>query len=148
MPTRGLREITTPEPEIGIAAIRDASSRLGPWIHETPVLTSKTFDARCGGTVYFKCENFQKVGAFKYRGAMNALLQLNDAEKGTGVVTHSSGNHGQALAAAGKALAISMRACRYCGAALSEGEKEDECSSAFNVDTVGVHGGPRKSYAD
>ena len=50
--------------------------------------------------------------------------------------------------AAGKALAISMRACRYCGAALSEGEKEDECSSAFNVDTVGVHGGPRKSYAD
>ena len=106
MPTRGLREITTPEPEIGIAAIRDASSRLGPWIHETPVLTSKTFDARCGGMVFFKCENFQKVGAFKYRGAMNALLQLNDAEKGTGVVTHSSGNHGQALAAAGKALAV------------------------------------------
>lgn len=50
--------------------------------------------------------------------------------------------------AAGKALAISMRACRYCGAALSEGENEDECSSAFNVDAAGLHGGPRKFYAE
>jgi hypothetical protein len=50
--------------------------------------------------------------------------------------------------AAGKALAILMRICRYCGAALSEGENEDECSSAFNIDAAGLHGGPRKSYAD
>ena len=106
MPTSALRAVTTPEPAIGVGAIREASARLGPWIHETPVLTSRTFDARCGGTVFFKCENFQKVGAFKYRGAMNALLQLDDAEKTTGVVTHSSGNHGQALAAAGKALGV------------------------------------------
>ena len=49
---------------------------------------------------------------------------------------------------AGKALAISMRVCRYCGAALSEGEKEDECSSAFNIDVAGLHGGPRKFYAE
>jgi threonine dehydratase len=70
------------------------------------VLASRTLDARCGGKVVFKCENFQRVGAFKFRGAMNAVLQLTDAERAAGVVTHSSGNHGQALAAAGQALGV------------------------------------------
>ena len=91
---------------IGLDEIREAVDRLRPWVHETPVLTSRTFDGRCGGTVFFKCENFQKVGAFKFRGAMNALLQLDDACRAGGVVTHSSGNHGQALAAAGQILGV------------------------------------------
>ena len=100
------RPTTTPEPPIGLDAIREAAERLRPWVHTTPVLTSRTLDARCGGSVFFKCENFQKVGAFKFRGAMNALLQLDDASRASGVVTHSSGNHGQALASAGQTLGI------------------------------------------
>ena len=100
------REVTTPEPEIGPEAIREAAERLRAWAHRTPVLTSRTLDDRCGGSVFFKCENFQKVGAFKFRGAMNALLQLDDAGRSSGVVTHSSGNHGQALAAAGQLLGV------------------------------------------
>ena len=91
---------------IGLEDIKAAADRLRPWIHLTPVLTSKTLDERTGGQIVFKCENFQKVGAFKFRGAMNALLQLSDEEKRRGVVTHSSGNHGQALAAAGAMLGI------------------------------------------
>ena len=91
---------------IGLKDIEAAADRLRPWIHMTPVLTSKTLDDRVGGQVFFKCENFQKVGAFKFRGAMNALLQLSEEEKRRGVVTHSSGNHGQALAAAGAMLGI------------------------------------------
>jgi threonine dehydratase len=70
------------------------------------VLTSRTLDARCGGSVFLKCENFQRIGAFKFRGAMNALLQLNDAERAAGVVTHSSGNHAQAVALAGQLLGV------------------------------------------
>ncbi|GAC1467822.1 MAG: threo-3-hydroxy-L-aspartate ammonia-lyase [Isosphaeraceae bacterium] len=92
------------EPEIDVETVREASERLRPWVHQTPVLTSRTFDARCGGSVFFKCENFQKVGAFKYRGAMNALLQIPETDRARGVITHSSGNHGQAVAAAGQQL--------------------------------------------
>ena len=66
---------------IGVDEIRQAAERIAPWAHRTPVLTSKSFDARCGGSVYLKCENFQKVGAFKFRGALNAVLQLSDAER-------------------------------------------------------------------
>ena len=100
------RTLTTPEPSIGVDEIREAAERLKPWIHVTPVLTSRTLDARCGGSVFLKCENFQKVGAFKFRGAMNALLQLDETGRASGVVTHSSGNHGQALAAAGQELGV------------------------------------------
>jgi threonine dehydratase len=100
------RQVTTPEPPIGVDTIRDAADRLAPWVHKTPVLSSRTLDARCGGSVFLKCENFQKVGAFKFRGAMNALLQIEERERAAGVVTHSSGNHGQALAAAGQALGV------------------------------------------
>jgi threonine dehydratase len=91
---------------IGPDDIRLAALRLAPWIHRTPVLTSRTFDGLCGGSVYFKCENLQKVGAFKFRGATNALLQLSDSERKAGVITHSSGNHAQALALAGHLLGI------------------------------------------
>jgi threonine dehydratase len=103
-------DAATPEsPAIGVDAIRDAADRLAPWIHRTPVLTSRTLDGRCGGSVYLKCENFQKVGAFKIRGAMNALLRLDPAGRARGVVTHSSGNHAQALAQAGKWLDVPVR---------------------------------------
>src|SRR3954451_18524288 len=95
-----------PTPAIGVEAIQDAALRLAPWIHRTPVMTSRTLDARCGGSVFLKCENFQKVGAFKIRGAMNALLRLGEAERARGVITHSSGNHAQALAQAGRWLGV------------------------------------------
>ena len=96
---------TTPM-AIDVNDIRAASERLAPWIHRTPVMTSRTLDGRCGGSVFLKAENFQKVGAFKIRGAMNALLQLGEAERARGVITHSSGNHGQALAQAGQWLGV------------------------------------------
>lgn len=86
--------------------IREAVRRLAPWVHKTPVLTSRTLDDRAGARVFLKCENLQRVGAFKFRGAMNALLLLDDDRKAAGVVTHSSGNHAQALALAGKLLNI------------------------------------------
>jgi threonine dehydratase len=91
---------------IGVAEVRQAAERLAPWVHRTPVLTSRTLDARCGGSIVLKAENFQRVGAFKFRGAMNAVLQLDDAERAVGVVTHSSGNHAQALALAGQLLGV------------------------------------------
>jgi threonine dehydratase len=103
--------MTTDAPEIpavpfGIEELRKTAERLAPWVHRTPVLTSKALDVRCGGSVFLKCENFQKVGAFKFRGAMNAVLQLGDAERTAGVITHSSGNHAQALALAGRLLGV------------------------------------------
>jgi len=67
-------------------------------VHRTPVLTSKQLDAISGARLFFKCENFQKVGAFKFRGATNAILNLSDGQRAAGVVTHSSGNHAAALA--------------------------------------------------
>ncbi|MDR3634081.1 MAG: pyridoxal-phosphate dependent enzyme [Isosphaeraceae bacterium] len=92
--------------DISLDEVGHAAERLKPWAHLTPVLTSQTLNERCGASVFLKCENFQRVGAFKFRGAMNALLQLTDEEKARGVVTHSSGNHAQALALAGKLLEI------------------------------------------
>jgi threo-3-hydroxy-L-aspartate ammonia-lyase len=91
---------------IGWEDVEQAAKRIAPWVHETPVLTSKALNERCGGTIFLKCENYQKVGAFKFRGAMNALLQLPDEQKRAGVVTHSSGNHAQAAALAGRLLDV------------------------------------------
>ncbi|MCH7719796.1 MAG: pyridoxal-phosphate dependent enzyme [Planctomycetes bacterium] len=81
-------------------AVREASERIAPHAHRTPVLTCATLDALAGRQLFFKCENFQKVGAFKFRGACNAVLRLSDETAAHGVVTHSSGNHAQALALA------------------------------------------------
>jgi len=86
--------------------IRAAAARLSSCAHRTPVLTSRTLDERCGGSIFLKCENFQKVGAFKFRGAMNAVRLLDDSQRSRGVVTHSSGNHAQALALAGKLAGV------------------------------------------
>ncbi len=97
---------TAAEIPIGYAEIVAAAERIAPYVHRTPVMTSRTLDERCGGTVFLKCENFQKVGAFKFRGAVNALLQLDEKSRRAGVVTHSSGNHAQALALAGRLLGV------------------------------------------
>jgi threonine dehydratase len=78
--------------------IAAAHARIAPFVHRTPVLTSRRVDAIVGAAVWFKCENFQKVGAFKARGAFNAVLSLSDDEARSGVCTHSSGNHAAALA--------------------------------------------------
>ena len=80
--------------------IQSAHARIKPFIHRTPVLTSKLLNEKFSCELYFKCENFQKVGAFKFRGATNAVLSLSAEEKKRGVVTHSSGNHAAALALA------------------------------------------------
>jgi threonine dehydratase len=95
-----------PAVSIGVEDIRRAAERVAPWVHRTPVMTCHALDDRCSGSIYLKCENFQKVGAFKFRGAINAVLQLSDAERQAGVITHSSGNHGQALALAGRLLGV------------------------------------------
>lgn len=83
-----------------IADIRDAAVRIAPLVHRTPALTSRGLDQICGARVAFKCENFQRTGSFKIRGASNAILQLTDEEAARGVVTHSSGNHASAVACA------------------------------------------------
>ena len=84
--------------EVDLAAIRTAHARIAPYIHRTPVLSSRSLDEAAGARLFFKCENLQKVAAFKARGACNAVLSLSAAEAKHGVVTHSSGNHGAALA--------------------------------------------------
>ncbi|MDE2505583.1 MAG: threonine/serine dehydratase [Planctomycetota bacterium] len=86
--------------------VRAAADRIAPHIHRTPVMTSRSLDEYCGCEVVLKCENLQRAGAFKFRGALNAAAQLTDAERAAGIVTHSSGNHGQALAAAGKLFGV------------------------------------------
>ena len=87
-------------------SIAEAHVRIAPYIHRTPVMTSESIDGMAGCSLFFKCENFQKVGAFKARGAMNAILKLTAEQRIKGVSTHSSGNHAQALARAAKILGI------------------------------------------
>ena len=84
--------------------IHQAAERIKPYVHRTPVLTNESLSQRVNARVYLKCENFQKVGAFKFRGATNAVFSLREEEAARGVSTHSSGNHAQALA-----LAASLR---------------------------------------
>ena len=83
-------------------AIQRAASRIAPYAHRTPVMTCDSLDRMTGARLSFKCENFQKIGAFKFRGALNAVLSLEPKAAERGVVTHSSGNHAQALALAAR----------------------------------------------
>ncbi len=83
-----------------------AAEKLAGVAHRTPALTSHTVDERTGARVFFKCENLQRMGAFKFRGAYNALSNLNDAQRRRGVVAYSSGNHAQAVALAGRLLGV------------------------------------------
>ena len=91
---------------ISFADVESAAEQLAGVAHRTPVMTSRMFDEAVGATCFFKCENFQRVGAFKFRGAYNALSRLTDNEKARGVVTFSSGNHAQAVALAGRILGM------------------------------------------
>jgi threo-3-hydroxy-L-aspartate ammonia-lyase len=83
-----------------------AANRLKGHAHRTPVMTSRTMDERAGASLFFKCENLQRMGAFKYRGAYNALVQLPVDSRRRGVLAYSSGNHAQAVALAGRDLGI------------------------------------------
>ena len=93
--------MTTPLPP-DYAAITRAAARIAGAAHRTPVMTSRTADARTGATLFFKCENLQRVGAFKFRGAYNAIAALDADQRGRGAVAFSSGNHAQAMALAGR----------------------------------------------
>jgi len=84
----------------------EVHNRIKPFIHRTPVLSSEQINAIAGANVYFKCENFQKMGAFKMRGAANAILNLSQKQRNRGVVTHSSGNFAQAVSLAAKKLGV------------------------------------------
>ena len=86
----------------GIEDVRAAAARIAPYVHRTPVMHSSAIDEMVGASLHFKCENLQKIGAFKFRGACNTLLSLDDAEIANGIATHSSGNHGAAVALAAK----------------------------------------------
>jgi len=92
--------------EVTYADVAAAHERIKPFAKRTPVLTSSTIDALTGAKVHFKCENFQRMGAFKFRGAYNALSQLSPEQKKKGVVAFSSGNHAQAVALSGKLLGV------------------------------------------
>ena len=93
-------------PIISADSVRDAADRIAPHAHRTPVLRARGIDALANATLAFKCENFQRAGAFKFRGACNSVWALSDTVAAHGVVTHSSGNHGAALALAAKTRGI------------------------------------------
>lgn len=108
--------------------VREAARRIAPYIHRTPVLRSRTLERELGAELFFKCENLQKVGAFKARGALNAVLRLGEEQARRGVITHSSGNHGAALA-----YAASMRGVP-CTVVIPEG------APAIKVEAVRGYG--------
>jgi threonine dehydratase len=91
---------------VSYAQVVEAAKRLNGISNRTPLLKSRTVNERTGSSVYFKCENFQRAGAFKFRGAFNAMAQLTEPQKKKGVLTFSSGNHAQAIALAGRLLGV------------------------------------------
>ena len=93
-------------PDISRKSLEDCHRRIGRYIHRTPVLSSRLINGLAGCQVFFKCENFQRMGAYKMRGATNAILCLTQEEKKKGVVTHSSGNFAQALSLAAQSLGV------------------------------------------
>ena len=134
-------------------SIRAAHERIRAHINRTPVLTSSRLDEASGAHLFFKCENFQKVGAFKARGATNAVFTLDDATAGRGVATHSSGNHGAALARAAKLRGISahivmpsnsakvkVRAVESYGAKIVFCEANDAARKAACADVIAKTG--------
>lgn len=100
--TRKLPALEIPLDLPTVADVTEAHLRIRPWIRRTPVETSRTFDSLVGATAFFKCENLQRAGAFKFRGATHAMTRLTNEERLRGVLTFSSGNHAQALALAGR----------------------------------------------
>ncbi|MFB8756791.1 threo-3-hydroxy-L-aspartate ammonia-lyase [Streptomyces nigra] len=96
--------MTTTTPTVTLDDVRDAAERLAGVAHRTPVLRSRVLDARVGAEVFLKCENFQRVGAFKFRGAYNAASRLTPGQLARGIAAYSSGNHAQAVALAAREL--------------------------------------------
>ncbi|WP_020595679.1 threonine ammonia-lyase [Spirosoma panaciterrae] len=91
---------------ISFDTICEAHDRIRPYIHRTPVLTNQTINDLAGASLFFKCENFQKIGAFKARGGLNAILQVVQHQEGQAITTHSSGNHAQAVAFAARQVGL------------------------------------------
>lgn len=91
---------------ISYNTIQEAHDRIRPYIHRTPVLTNHTINNLAGADLFFKCENFQKIGAFKARGGLNAVLQVAANQEGSAITTHSSGNHAQAVAFAARQVGL------------------------------------------
>jgi threonine dehydratase len=129
--------------------IQEAHDRIRPYIKRTPVLTSERLDAARGASLFFKCENFQKIGAFKARGATNAVFVLDEETARRGVATHSSGNHGTAIARAAKlrgipahivmpsnSAKVKMRAVEGYGADIVLCEPNDAAREAACLDVV------------
>jgi len=98
--------VTVAPRELGVSDVEAAATRLRGVAHRTPVLTSRTLDARAGAQVFLKCENLQRMGAFKFRGAYNRIAQLTPEQRSGGVVAYSSGNHAQGVALAAKLLGV------------------------------------------
>ena len=96
--------------------VQAAAQRLAGVAHRTPVATSRLLDEVCRSRVFLKCENLQRAGAFKFRGAYNAISRLGDAEKARGVITYSSGNHAQAVALVCRLLGVSATVVMPAGA--------------------------------
>ena len=135
---------------LNLDTIRAAHERIRPYIHRTPVLTNSWLNDACRASLFFKCENFQKVGAFKARGATNAVFALDDETARRGVATHSSGNHGAAVARAAKlrgipahivmpsnSTKVKIRAVESYGAQVvlcepTEESREKKCAEAIN----------------
>ena len=91
---------------VSFEEVQAAARQIAGVAHRTPVMTSRLLDAACGNQIFLKCENLQRVGAFKFRGATNAISRLSAAEKAAGVITHSSGNHAQAVALVSQLLGV------------------------------------------
>ena len=104
MPDQTTSPSPSPQAALDYAAVERAAARIAGAAHRTPVMTSRTADERLGATLFFKCENFQRGGAFKFRGAFNAIASLPESQRRRGVVAFSSGNHAQAMALAGRLL--------------------------------------------
>ena len=131
----------------------DCHERIKPFIHNTPVLTSRLINGMAGASLFFKCENFQRMGAFKMRGAANAILQLSNEQKRNGVVTHSSGNFAQALSLSAQSLGVTAYivmpdsapqvkkdAVKGYGGVLVECESTLEARERSSQDIVEKHG--------
>jgi len=115
--TRSNKELCMNQtPEELFAMVKDAAGRLRGVAHVTPVMTSRTLNERLNAEVFLKCENFQRIGAFKFRGAYNAMSRLSAAERARGVLTFSSGNHAQAVALTGRLLGINTTVVMPCDA--------------------------------
>src|SRR6185436_10212755 len=132
---------------LNIQTIQEARERISSRIHRTPVITSRQFNEAAGKEVFFKCENFQRAGAFKIRGATNKIQSLTSAEKEQGIVAFSSGNHAQAVAVAGReagvrvlvampqdAPAAKIAATRGYGAEIIFYDRQKQDREAFALD--------------